>query len=225
MLRNNELWIAIAIAVTSTIIARLPVLHWLVYPFELFNTFVHELGHGFATLLTGGKFDRFEVYANGEGVAWTAGGIRWIVASAGYLSSALVGGALLILSARGISANRVTLIIGIALFVLCGLFVRNLFGILVGVVLAGAFIAASYKLALHLNEWLLLILGVQTILNALDSLWDLLRLSSYRRHVTSDALIMQQATGVPAILWALVWSGIALLILWQAIRFAYFRDI
>jgi hypothetical protein len=32
---------------------------------------------------------------------------------------------------------------------------------------------------------------------------------------------MQSATGVPAVVWALVWSSLAIVILWQAVRVAY----
>lgn len=220
----NEWRWAVGLAVLSVIVARLPVLRWLVYPFDVLNTFVHEMSHGIATVLTGGSFRRFEIYPNTEGVAWTAGGIRWIVASAGYLGSALVGGGLLLLSARQINAPKVLLIFGIILTIASVLFVRNLFGIVAALVLCGGLIAAALKLEPRWNTLLLLFIAVQITLNALDSLWDLVRLSSFRRHVVSDAQIMQQATGVPALVWAILWSGLSLLILWQAIRWAYVRD-
>ena len=217
----NEWKWAVGLAVVSLILARLPILRWLVYPFDLLNTFVHELSHGVATVLTGGSFHRFEIYANTEGVALTRGGVRWIVASAGYLGSAVVGGLLLWLSARNVTAQKVLLVFGIILTITSVLFVRNFFGIMAALVLCGGLIAAALKLEPRWNTLLLLFIAVQITLNALDSLWDLVRLSSFRRHVVSDAQIMQQATGVPAIIWAIIWSGLSLLILWQAIRLAY----
>lgn len=224
MPRNNDVWILIGLAVLSSVLARLPLLRMTVYPFQLFNTFVHELSHGFAALITGGSFRRFEVYANGEGVAWSAGGIRWIVASAGYIGSAIVGGTLLITVARGVPAEKIILGLGIGLGILCLLFVRNIFGIVAGLLIAAALIGVATQLAPRWNLGLLLFLTVQMCLNALDSLWDLLRLSSFHRSQVSDARIMQQATGIPAIVWAILWSAIALLILWQSVRLAYFRN-
>lgn len=224
MQRHNDLWILIGLAVLSSILARLPLLNLLVYPFQIFNTFIHELSHGLAAALTGGSFRRFEVYVNGEGVAWSAGGIRWIVASAGYIGSALFGGILLVIAARGVAAEKIILGLGIGLGILCVLFVRNIFGVLAGLVIAGALIGFATQLAPRWNVWLLLFLTVQMGLNALGSLWDLLQLSASFRSRTTDAQIMQQATGVPALVWALLWSGIALLILWQSVRLAYFRE-
>jgi hypothetical protein len=224
MQRHNDLWILLGLALLSSVLARLPLLNLLVYPFQIFNTFIHELSHGLAAALTGGSFRRFEVYVNGEGVAWSAGGVRWIVASAGYIGSALFGGILLVITARGVAAEKIILGLGIGLGILCVLFVRNIFGVISGVVIAAALIGVATQLAPRWNVWLLLFLSVQMCLNALGSLWDLLQISSSFRQQNSDARIMQQATGVPAIVWALLWSTIALLILWQAVRLAYFRE-
>ena len=223
MPRNNDLWILIGLAVASLVLARLPLLNLLVYPFELFNTFVHEISHALAALLTGGSVQRFEIYPNGSGVALVRGGITWIVASAGYLGSALVGSGLLLLVSRGVTPRTVLLVLGVGLLVMCVLFVRNIFGIVAGIGLTAALIGAATQLPPRLSAALLLFLTVQMCLKALDSLWDLLRISS-SSHRTSDAQIMRQVTGVPAIIWALLWSMAALLLLWQAVRWAYFRE-
>ncbi|MDD3146729.1 MAG: M50 family metallopeptidase, partial [Candidatus Riflebacteria bacterium] len=59
----------------------------LVLPIKYLTVFFHELSHGLAAVLTGGSIVRIEVNANLGGVCWTAGGIRFIVISAGYLGS------------------------------------------------------------------------------------------------------------------------------------------
>jgi hypothetical protein len=72
----------------------------IVYPLRLLVTFIHELGHGTATLLTGGNFLRFEVASSGAGVAFSRGGIREIIISAGYLGTAVFGSVLLYVTNR-----------------------------------------------------------------------------------------------------------------------------
>jgi hypothetical protein len=223
MPRNNDLWILIGLALLSVVLARLPLLSLLVYPFKLFNTFIHEMSHALAALLTGGRVDRFEIYHDGSGVALVRGGWTWIVASAGYLGSALVGGLLLLLTARGVAPRTVLLALGVILAIMCLLFVRNPFGIVTGLLLVAALIAAATRLEPRWSGGLLLFLTVQMCLKALDSLWDLLRISSSLRDRATDAQIMQQATGVPSLVWALLWSAVALLILWQSVRMAYFK--
>jgi hypothetical protein len=220
--RDSNLWLLVGMAVAAGVLGRVPVLHWAVYPFQLFNTFVHELSHGLAAIVTGGSFRNFEVYSDGSGVAQSAGGVRWIISSAGYLGSALVGGALILITASGVSPRRVLLGLGIGLAIACVLFVRNFFGIASGLVIAGAIVAAGLRLEARWASWLLLFLAVQTALNALDSLWGLVRLSTFHQSgQPTDAGNMAAATGVPAFVWAIVWSGLAILILWQAVRMAY----
>lgn len=56
-----------------------------VLPVKYLTVFFHELSHGLAAVLTGGQIVRIELSRNLGGVCWTAGGIRFIVITAGYL--------------------------------------------------------------------------------------------------------------------------------------------
>ncbi|HEY1012556.1 MAG TPA: M50 family metallopeptidase [Herpetosiphonaceae bacterium] len=220
--RQSELWLLIGLAVLSGLLGRVWPFHLLLYPFVLFNTFIHEMSHGLAALLTGGSWLNFVVREDGSGQAITAGGVRWIISSAGYVGSALAGGGLLLLATKVSTARHVLLGLGIVFGLLCLLYVRNIFGILVGVAMTAALVWAGLKLQERWANLLLLFLAVQTGLNALDSLFGLMKLSTFHRGQVTDAANMQQATGVPSVVWALLWSGLAGLILWQAIRLAYF---
>jgi hypothetical protein len=73
-----------------------------VYPLRLFVTFIHELGHGVTAEVTGGDFISFEVKSSGAGVAFSRGGVRPAIISAGYVGTAIFGAVLLL------AANRVT---------------------------------------------------------------------------------------------------------------------
>ena len=121
---------------------QLPILRWLVYPFQLFATLIHELSHGLAALATGGHFVAFTISADTSGLATTAGGWRWLVISAGYLGAALFGALLLVSTNRspGPRARR-WLAAGLGLFfaLMTLLFARNLTAIAVGGLAALAF--------------------------------------------------------------------------------------
>src|SRR5262245_25920199 len=105
-------------AVVALVLTFVPWLGVLAVPFRLLVTIVHELSHGLVALLTGGHFERFVVFPNGAGVAYTAGGWRALVIPAGYLGAALFGAALIVLG-RNTRAGRVALaVIGAAVLLL-----------------------------------------------------------------------------------------------------------
>ena len=90
-------------------------LYILMYPFRLFVTMIHELGHGIAAVLTGGHFIEFAVTKHGAGMTYTSGGSRFVIIQAGYLGTAVFGAVLLYLTHRTARPERVAF--GVGLFV------------------------------------------------------------------------------------------------------------
>jgi hypothetical protein len=219
--RQRDVLIMIGLVLVSLVLGRQSGFEWLFFPFRLFDTFIHELSHGLATIITGGSFLRLVVYPDFSGMAWSSGGVRWFVTSAGYLGSALFGALLTLLSTRRIPARKLLVGLGIALGVLCLFFVRNMFGIVSGLLIAAALGIAGRQLPRRWANGLVLFLAVQMMLNALDSLLDLILVSAGHDRAASDAQIMAQATGVPALVWALLWSLMAIGILVTALCIAY----
>jgi hypothetical protein len=221
--RQREIVTVLGLGLLMLILWRIPLFGLLFYPFQLFNTFVHELSHGLVAIATGGGFNRFVVRPDLSGTAWSVGGIQWIIVSAGYIGSALFGGILTILAAWGAPARRVLFWLGGALGLLCLLFVRNLFGIVTGFGLAAGLILAGRRLGPLWADGLLLLLAVQAMLNSLDSMFDLVGFSLALGGPRTDAQIMQDTTGIPAIFWALLWTTISVVILIVSLRVAYYR--
>jgi hypothetical protein len=87
----------------------------LLYPIRLFVSLVHELGHGMAAILSGGSFEKFEVFSNGAGLATTRGGNPLLILPAGYLGAAFFGATLLILANRTRRVREVA--VGVAVFI------------------------------------------------------------------------------------------------------------
>ena len=88
-------WLA-AIALVSVLFWLSPVLA----PFKIFVVFIHETGHALAALLTGGRVLSMVVTPWQSGYVESLGGHALIIASAGYIGSALFGGIMLSLSGR-----------------------------------------------------------------------------------------------------------------------------
>ena len=65
------------------------------YPVTLFVVYLHELGHSFFAVATGGSVHGIQVSADGSGHALIAGGWWPLVLSGGYIGSAIFGNAII----------------------------------------------------------------------------------------------------------------------------------
>lgn len=121
--RQQDFLLALGAFAVAFILWQFRPLSPVVYPLRLFVTFIHELGHGVAAILTGGEFLHFEVFDTGAGRAFFRGGVREIVWSAGYVGTAAFGATLLILANRGVKFPRyVAGILGLSFALLTLLF-------------------------------------------------------------------------------------------------------
>lgn len=202
-----------------------PLLGYIVYPLQLFATFVHEGSHVLATVMTGGSVQSLTVAPDTSGVVWslTQDGNwvqRLIISSAGYLGTTAFGVALLAWFRYDFSSRRALYFasgfVGL-MTVLFGLLapVWNLFSAKVGIasvaftVLSGAALSAGlFAIARYAQiKWAnfaLAFLAVQCLLNAIFSLKNLFVISA-TTNSHSDAMNMAEASGIPAIAWVLIW--------------------
>ena len=201
------------------------------YPFRLFVTFIHEGGHAVAALLTGNAVQSLTVAPNASGLTqtyMTNGSLvaQTIISSAGYVGAMLFGALLLLLVRRTIAARWV--LAGSAFFIglltlIYGLIVPlthlsfSPFTVVTGALLVVGLLAAARYFSPRAANFLVGFLAVQCVLNALFDLKDVFFLS-VASDAKTDALNMQAATGVPAALWALIWIGLAFIILSAALR-------
>jgi hypothetical protein len=219
----------LAISVTAFVIVmvvwNIPALDFILYPFRLFVTFVHEAGHGIAALITGGQFNRFVVEANGSGMALTSGGIRAIILPAGYLGAALFGAVLFYLTNRVPYPRKISLVLG-TLLILVSLYLRATnIALVVGVLSGLALVFLALRGSVSVNIVVLNVLALMTGLNAvLDLLFLAQNSGASMGDVRNDAAAFSALTlGIPAAVWALVWAALAVLMLAAAAWFSIGR--
>jgi hypothetical protein len=227
---------------TLLVAAALSVLLWfipyaevLMYPFRIFVTFIHEGGHALAALLTGNSVQSLSVSMNASGETYTTpptGLIsQFFISSAGYLGSMVFGALLLVLirkavAARIVLASSAVLIFGLTMIfgLFKPIFAVNFWSGIPFTLFAGVFISVGLILiakfaSARVATFFVSFLAVQCVLNALFDLKTVFFLSSpFVPVVPTDAVNMAQATGIPAIFWAVLWIGVALGILWFAMR-------
>ncbi len=179
----------------------------LVYPVKLFTVLLHELSHGLAAVLTGGRIVSLKVTADQGGLATTAGGWRLLVIPAGYLGSMLWGGLILLAASRTRADRLISLLIGLAVAAVTVLFVRNLFGVLFGLAFAAAMAAMWRWGGEAINDFVLRLLGLTSILYAVIDIYsDLI----VRTVPCSDAAAMSRALFGPPVMWGVLWMALAL---------------
>lgn len=186
-----------------------------VLPLKVFVVLLHEISHGLAAVASGGTIERIAVHANEGGVTWTRGGWPFLILSAGYLGSLLWGLALIELAGtRPRTARRALATLGIIILVVAALFVRNLFGFLFAALFGAALMLGSRRLGPTGVALCLLGLGLTSALYALlDIRSDIIA----RPHLESDAHMLMELTGVPTLVWGVLWGGIAVVACWYAL--------
>ena len=198
-----------------------PPLGALLLPLRYLNTHLHELGHALMASATGGSALNIRVYGDGSGVTPVAGGILSLVASAGYLGAAAAGAGIVYAMRTEAGARRALAVTGFALAASMILFVRgDLVGVVSGIAWAATLLAASVRLRGSWLQFVAGLVGLQQGLNALRSLSELLQITA-QSETHSDALLMQRATLVPAVVWAGLWGLMGLALVGLTVRRAW----
>ncbi len=184
-------------ALTAALVAWLPWLGPLAYPFRLLLTLVHELSHGLAALATGGEFRSFVVFPDGSGLATTAGGWRPAVIPAGYLGGAIFGAALILLGPSHRASRWSLGAVGLAIALLSlrygvpSVFSASAWGGLLAVASGVGLGAVFLVLALRARDrWIVFtihLLAIEAGLEALSDLWTLIGLSGFADEQATDA--------------------------------------
>lgn len=185
----------------------------LVYPVKIFVVCLHELSHALAAILTGGQVVGIQIFANQGGVAITRGGISFVILSAGYLGSVLAGGCLLYLSSYRRWGRELMMALAVLMVLATLLFFRNLFGIVYGLVTAAAMAFSANRFSDAINQVILRFVAITSSLYALlDIRSDLFRFNTptlFASGVVNDAVALARLTGIPALVWAVVWIAIS----------------
>ena len=102
---KDSLKFLLAASALTVLLWFIPFAWFVVYPFRLFVTFIHEGGHALVTLLTLGSVKTIQIHPNASGETYSYGGLSLLISSAGYLSSTAYGASLLMLCRRGSNAK------------------------------------------------------------------------------------------------------------------------
>lgn len=212
-----------------------PLVGYVVYPLQLFATFIHEGGHVLASVITGSSVQSLTVSPDGSGEVYSLNS-GWFsslfISSAGYIGTTAFGAALLAWIRFGRSSRLALYISGALIAVLTVVFgvfapVLNLFSSVTlgkfaftifsgGLLSVGLVAIARFASAKWVN-FAAAFVAVQCLLNAVFSLVDLFFIAGFTS-MHSDAANMAASTGIPAIVWVVVWMAISLVLISVGMR-------
>jgi hypothetical protein len=227
-----------AIAIISILLANVPGINFLMTPVSQFVIMIHECSHAIVALLTGGH-PAVTIVADGMGhggLTQTNGGWLFFSAQAGYLGTAVFGCLLIYLGQFPKYSRYILMGIG-GLMILSSLifitpaifsaaFLSGILSMMWGLLMGVACIYMGKKLSPMMANLVLLFLAVQTALNSVSLAWVLVpHALGLAGAGFSDATIMAQYFVIPAVIWALWWIFLSLVMLFFTLKFTYGKAI
>ncbi len=212
--KNLELGIAV-------IISLLTILLWksiIIYPIKIFVVLLHEISHGIAAIMSGGNIIKIIITPELGGETVTTGGVKFLIASSGYLGS-LFFGAMLFYSAYNKKFSMwFNTIVAVIILLITVNYLEGSFTIIFSLTFALFLFLSPRMLNDLVHSYSMKILGlISSLYILIDIKEDLITL----RIVPSDAQMLADITGIPAFVWGLLWLSVAVVIIYYMYRFSY----
>jgi hypothetical protein len=191
------------------LVAVLALVFWdrfFVWPLKILVVLFHELSHGLAALVSGGSIERIEISFEQGGACYTRGGSLFLILNAGYLGSLVWGAALLVAGGRSRHDRLIVGLLGGLLIAVSLVYIRSLFGFLYGVAAGILLLLVAAKLAAIVSDLLLATIGAVSCLYAI---WDIGSDVLFREIAGSDAYQLAAVTGIPSLVWGVLWIALA----------------
>lgn len=217
----------------SLLLWNLPGGSYAVYPFKLLATWLHEMTHGLAMMITGAGLDRVLVYRDTSGLAYAQTSVDAIgsaaIAASGYMGTALWGALLLVVTPDARRARWALIVLAVLLGLTAITVVAPANGDTFGQWAVAGMGVAIAACALLPARWRLLVahfIAAQSCINALLDIRVLLRPSQVVNGISvtiSDAHQMASMTfGTTETwavwTWAIAWLVWSLVVLYVALR-------
>lgn len=200
---------------------------YILWPFTLLATWVHEMGHGMtAELLT--DFVRLEIYEDAGGVAHTAqsknGVVNGLIAAAGLLGPAFAGSFFIIFGKKEKSARYLLGGLGLVMLLSIIFYVRNGFGVFA----VGGWVLALMAMTAFAPDKLcyfaVQFIGLQFCINNFKD-FDYMFIESFERPggqvMLSDTGAMAQNLFLPYWVWGSLVAGSSILMLVASLYMAH----
>lgn len=184
-------------------------------PLRILVVFLHELAHGMAALATGGSIEEISLSVTEGGSALTRGGSRFVILSAGYLGSLLLGVALFLGALRSGADRLLMTLLGAVMLLIALLYMAEWFAFGFSMASGVILLLMARFLPASVNDLLLRVIGLTCMIYVpIDIFSDTIA----RPHLMSDARMLAKEFGGSTMLWGGVWLGLSLLVIGLCVR-------
>ncbi|ATG42541.1 Peptidase M50B-like protein [Phaeobacter piscinae] len=192
-----------------------------VLPLRILTVFLHETSHAIVTLATGGEVLNLTIDPYEGGSVTARGGNRLLMLSAGYTGSLLIGAALLVIALRTDWDREILALFGALTLLVAAIYVRDLFALVFTLTTGVLMLATARYLSLAVNDLILRIIGISSMIYAPLDIWDDTLARSYLR---SDARMMAEEIGGTTVIWGGLWLVISLTVIGVTLRYGLGRS-
>jgi len=217
-LTSRPATLMIASLIVTAALYTIPYVRVLAWPLVLLSTLAHELGHGLAAAVLGGRFEALRMYPDASGVATWSGPLGRIgvatVAGAGLIGPALAAFCMLAFGRTPRGARMMLGCVGTGLVVVALLVARNPFGFVFILLLAGTLIAVATR-SDRLAQMTVVLIAVQlalAVFSRSDYLFTRTAITS-AGPAPSDVTVMASALFLPYWFWGILCGALSLALL------------
>lgn len=221
--------VLLASAAATAALYALPAAEVVAWPLHMLATLVHEMGHGVVGLLTGGSFERLQIWPNGSGAATVASGLGRLgeaAMAAGGLVGPAVAAAIGFVAGRTPTGARAFLLaLGSLLVVAEVLVIRGLFSLVFAGALAALCLAIGLRSSPQRAQWIVIFLSVQLALSVFsDGGYLFVEQATIPEGIyVSDVGRIAQILFLPYWFWGLVCGAFSVAVLVSGLRIYWGR--
>lgn len=188
--------------------------------FRVFNTMIHEDGHAIMALLTRGKAQKIELFADTSGSTVTYSKYKlshFLTSLAGYPASA---GAAWLLFYLLNKQDELTLLIAIGILLALNLilFIRNTYGIIWILTLGGLLYLLFYFDSLIAMRIAVTFFAGVLFWGSLVAPFSLIKITWKNPRQAGDATNLNKLTGIPSFLWSILFLAFSLWIAYFTVQ-------
>lgn len=188
---------------------------FVVLPLKILVVFLHELSHGIAGILTGGSIERISLSIHQGGYALIRGGNPFLILTAGYLGSLLLGMLLLTVALRSHADRFVLGLFGGVMLLVTLLYIRDPFPMAFCAGVGLAMLAMARFLERKACDMVLRIIGLTSMIYVPYDIFD----DTIRRPgVRSDAYMLAEQFGGTTMMWGGLWLMISVVAIYFCLK-------
>jgi len=205
-------WQLLALTAVVFVLWQTPV----IIPLKILVVFFHEVSHALAAWITGGEVVSINLSPQQGGLTTTRGGNLFVIMSAGYIGSLLIGVLLFLIALRSDLDRKLMGILGALTLAIAALYIRDWFAIAFCIGLGLVMLGMARFLPHSTNDLALRVIGlISMIYVPFDIFSDTIARSGER----SDAYMLAERFGGATVVWGGLWLVISLAVIGTCLRY------